>query len=444
MSQSSISYSHSQIVINDASVSDLADMPVVVLRLTDFTHGWTILNGTRLTEDQIKVHADEIWAAIQKAELANQGFTYSYAEAAARRQSTASIYSLRHEVTVSASSVQTHLQQFLTHPNHDPVSIDYEFVSNDNTSTDTTRKPTAVLPGSRNEGIDVGRLFKATSAFILCADFNADVYWSVLTGIPIKLIKKDVPDDGYHNAFKYRHEIEHARLIYADNPIVDFYSEMACDRAAHAFLAAQSVGQATRDGHNHARNLNMLNGDAKYWFQPALDSGMDFFQCHDAVIEIRCRLAMHDLGIPQSKYTSAQFQAAMRLWKERPAGQDQTMPSPEECGDLTGEAIGAFVNVFKAIDDMTELLPNLQRLMNERVFASGSDCEFLASRILDSGEFFSPGICGIRSLVIEMGVGDPYPLVSENTPPKTPEGDTTHDQPRPAVENPTAPRKLER
>lgn len=279
-----------------------------------------------------------------------------------------------------------------------------------------------VFIGAIGEWMPPRRLYKKVANFVLRQQHKPEDFWSLFTGIPRSQLTR-FPTENLHNLSTDLHEARHTKQIGADYVVASFYHELDSDLFAYVSLRKAGVGAETNKATMHGRYLQMLSNskeaqyrsdsyptdfpnNSEYWFQPAMDALLEgktppsYFQIHDAVMEIRCRLAMcaqereNDQAQPQPP--SDWMQNVIKSWIGRP--RESENPVTTAGTEAQSNAIGELDDYYAAITDpsedpqfMSRLLPDLRKLSDDGAFTNDLS-RHIAGKILEAGEYFSEGI----------------------------------------------------
>lgn len=401
--------------LSSAEASAIAGIPILRFSLTEAVHWDKLALGQEFTEQDLAERTQGIWHLIKEAGLDRHGFTETVAGKIAQAGG-AECFSVRHPVHILPDALTQHTSL----PPHIRWSapIDYRFSSSE---ADRITLPEASLPlGPQSHLKKDCPLFKATAAIILNTDISAKYFWASFAGLPASELKR-FPEGDFHILSIDRHEAEHARQIQSDDPISIFYSELGCDQAAHQAMHEKGAGQDVHMAFAHGRYLKMLWTDSQYWFQPLLEDpdSLSFHEIFDAMMEIRCRLGMAGIGVPQDRYSNSELRDRISVWDKRPINPEHMAPESTNADPLGNEKINAYF-IYGQTSKMPELLPDLQRLVDSGVFDKGSLSEKLAHRILDAAEYFSEGITGRKGLQVMIDVE------FEEVPPQRRPSNVTH------------------
>lgn len=278
-------------------------------------------------------------------------------------------------------------------------------------------KGSLFFPGLLDEKIEIGTLFKAAAAFVMRAEVDEKKLWSILLEIPEDLLRR-YPNENLHRLFYEIHELRHFLQIGNDNAVTTFYAELDSDMFANAVFRRARIGAEMRRANVHFRYLCMIDAPPQYWHAPVLEAlergekPPNFFEIHDAVMEIRFRIAMeceNDRRVlvsrgrqrPQSEFPSRIVQEAIRNLKCRPEERGKKRSPKKQYAGLLKADLRIMENLYEEIPVSTKadpvyvqyvqhFMPILQKLAAEGAFEKGSLSLKLAERILEADEYFNP------------------------------------------------------
>jgi hypothetical protein len=239
-------------------------------------------------------------------------------------------------------------------------------------------------------------------------------YWAEITHIPVERMYS-FPNEGLHRLNVQLHEMRHLKHLRPDeytlkkehtHPIphlLGYYRELDSDLHALKSFEEAKIGFETNKATINARYLQTFWSASQYYFAPALEKIMSgkppqgAWQIYDATVEVLLRMAMQDQGTDQNGISSQQLQNAVAVLKNR--------RTDEDCGTLTTANITSLANhydqniggLFRAgyakfnPNAIEVILPQLRVLYESGVFTDSLSSQ-IAGRILEAGEYFSPGI----------------------------------------------------
>ena len=387
--------------LDTKAATQIAGMPVLRLSLTEI-HWEHVFFGRTLTPKELHDRTETYWLKIKDAGFDTVGFTRETAQSIALMQYPECIPITR-PVTLSAAVVAKHYA--LPASMRWETPIDYAYVPSNAATSVLVKRPLGTLPDLPQQAFSKPQpWFKASAAIILTCNFQAKEFWSRMAEIPSDKLTR-FPESNGHILFFDRHEVEHGRQISLRNPIVDFYSELGCDRAAHRQIDQDKQDPEIHKAVGHVRFLRMLKDSPKYWFQPIIEESYfgptTYPQILASVMEIRCRLGMHGLGIEQNSHPSTTLQSAALAYAGF-GGVGVGNGGLSSGDNPSHKLIARLHQKHTETNRMVTMLPTLRKLVDAGVFRTNPLTEKIATRILAAGEYFSEGVTYASALKLHL------------------------------------------